>query len=144
MNRQDVFELMKSNPAFFLATIDGNQPRVRGMLLYRADESGIVFHTGTFKDVYKQIQNNPRVELCFNDFKKGIQLRVSGNLTELTDHALKDEIARHPSRGFLRQWKEEGKMEDFYNKLAVFQLQPDSATVWSMDRNFSGKEELAL
>lgn len=144
MNYQDALDLMNSNPVFFLATIDGGKPRVRGMLLYRADESGIVFHTGTFKEVYKQIENNPNVEMCFNDFKKGVQLRVSGELNELTDKALKDEIAGHPSRAFLRHWKEEGKMEDFYKELAVFKLQPDKATIWSMDRNFTGKEEIAL
>lgn len=144
MNRQDMFDLMNHNPVFFLATIDGHKPRVRGMLLYRADESGIVFHTGTFKDVYKQIKQNPIVELCFNDFKKGIQLRVSGNLSELTDTAIKDEISSHPSRAFLRHWRDEGKMDDFYHELAVFQLRPSSATVWSMERNFSGMEEVAL
>ncbi|MDA8212032.1 MAG: transposase, partial [Clostridia bacterium] len=46
MTRQDVFDLMNGNPAFYLATMEDNQPRVRGMLLYKADESGIVLELG--------------------------------------------------------------------------------------------------
>jgi uncharacterized pyridoxamine 5'-phosphate oxidase family protein len=46
MNKQEMLELMRSNPAFYLATVDGDQPRVRGMLLYKADENGLVFHSG--------------------------------------------------------------------------------------------------
>jgi len=86
MTRQDAFDLMNANPAFHLATVEGKQPRVRGMLLYKADEAGVIFHTGTMKDVFKQIMENPRVELCFNDFKKGIQLRVSGELELVEDN----------------------------------------------------------
>lgn len=66
MNKEEILDFIKSNPACHLATVDGDQPRVRGMLMYRADENGILFHTGNFKDLYKNLQNNPNVELCFN------------------------------------------------------------------------------
>ncbi|HWP97591.1 MAG TPA: pyridoxamine 5'-phosphate oxidase family protein [Syntrophomonadaceae bacterium] len=144
MTRQEICDLMNRNPVFFLATLEGQQPRVRGMLLYRADENGIVFHTGTFKEVYAQIMQNPRVELCFNDFKQGIQLRVSGELELLDDKDLKDEISQHPSRKFLRDWKESGNLQEFYDQFAVFQLQPVQASVWTMDKNFTGKENIQM
>lgn len=32
MNRQEIIELINSNPVFFLATVDSDRPRVRGML----------------------------------------------------------------------------------------------------------------
>lgn len=41
MNEKEMYALMNSNPAFHLATVEGDQPRVRGMLLFRADENGI-------------------------------------------------------------------------------------------------------
>jgi len=47
MTKQEVFEAISKSPAFYLATLDGDQPRVRGMMLYKADENGIIFHTGT-------------------------------------------------------------------------------------------------
>ena len=71
MTKQDVFKLMNENPVFYLATLDGDEPRVRGMLLYKADEMGILFHSGTMKEVYNQVFKSPNVQLCFNDFSKG-------------------------------------------------------------------------
>ncbi len=144
MTQQEIFDLMKSNPAFHLATVDGDQPRVRGMLLYKADQDGIIFHSGTMKDVYKQISQNPKAELCFNDFNKGIQLRVSGELEIVADMKLKEEITAHPTRAFLRNWKESGVMQDFYNTLAVFRLKNGLAYAWTMDKNFAPKEYIQL
>lgn len=144
MQKQEIFNLMNSNPVFYLATVENNQPRVRGMLLYRADENGIIFHSGTMKDVYKQISLNPKAELCFNDFRKQVQLRVSGTLEIVDDMALKEEITNHSSRGFLRAWKDDGSMPDFYNTLAVFRLRNGQAHTWSMDKNFAPKEYFQL
>ncbi|MDD2620783.1 MAG: pyridoxamine 5'-phosphate oxidase family protein [Syntrophomonadaceae bacterium] len=144
MKKEELFALMNSNPAFHLATVEDDQPRVRGMLLYRADENGIIFHTGTMKDVYKQIVKNPKVELCFNDFKNGVQLRVSGSLEIVDDRVLKEEITAHPTRLFLKGWKEDGSMPDFYNELAVFRLCNGTANTWTMDRNFAPKENIIL
>ncbi len=144
MTGQEIFALMNSNPAFFLATVEGDQPRGRGMLLYKADEEGIVFHTGTMKDVYKQIMNNPKVEVCFNDFGKGIQVRVHGSLELVDDNALKDEISKHPTRQFVKDWKESGALEDFYRTFVVFRLKNGLATIWTMETNFAPKEEVSL
>ncbi|MFZ5987210.1 MAG: pyridoxamine 5'-phosphate oxidase family protein [Bacillota bacterium] len=144
MTKQEIFNLMNSNPAFFLATVDGDQPRTRGMLLYKADESGIVFHTGTFKDLYKQIMKNPKVELCFNDFRQNIQVRVSGELELVDDNNLKDEISEHPSREFLKPWRQSGALADFYKTFAVFRLRNGIATTWTIERNFEPKEEIKL
>jgi len=142
MTGQEMYSFMTHNPAFFLATSEGNQPRVRGMLLYKADENGILFHTGTFKDLYRQLMVNPRVEPCFNDFKAGIQLRAYGELESVEDLQIKEEIMAHPSRKFLRDWRDSGDFD--IDGLAVFRLIPEGATIWSMDRNFSGKESVVL
>jgi uncharacterized pyridoxamine 5'-phosphate oxidase family protein len=144
MNKQEMFELMRQNPAFYLATADGEQPRVRGMLLYKADENGIVFHSGPMKDVYAQISQNPKVECCFNDFKTGRQLRVRGKLEIVNDNALKDEIANHPSRAFLKPWKESGELSDFYQTFAVFRMTAGIGVTWTMDTNFAPKVDVAL
>lgn len=144
MNQQEIFQLMNSHPAFFLATVEGNQPRVRGMLLYKADETGIIFHTGAMKDVYTQIMTNNKVEMCFNDFNQGVQVRVKGELEEIKDRVLKDEIVEHPTREFLKPWKESGSLEDFYNTFAVFRLKNGTATTWNIEKNFLPKDEIQL
>lgn len=144
MTSQEIIDLINRNPVFYLATIEGDQPRVRGMMLYMADESGIVFHSGTMKEVYRQVVNNPKVELCFNDFNRGIQVRVSGEMQIVDDNNLKDEICQHPTRKFLKAWRESGSLQDFYKSFVVFRLQGGKATTWTMDTNFAPKEYIQL
>jgi len=144
MTKQEIFNLMNSNPVFHLATIDGDAPRVRGMLLYKADEDGIVFHSGTMKEVYGQICKSPKAELCFNDFKQGVQLRVSGELEIVDDNQLKDEMSEHPSREFLKAWKESGELADFYKTFAVFRLKNSIAHTWTLETNFAPKNKMKL
>lgn len=144
MNKAEAYEMMNANLGFFLATCEDGQPRVRGMMLYRADEEGILFHTGTSKDVYAQIIKNPKVEMCFNDFKAGVQLRVAGELEAVDDNALKDEIAGHPTRGFVKAWRENGVFNDFYADFIVFRMRGGRATIWTMEKNFAPKETLEL
>lgn len=144
MNKQDVLKLINENPVFHLATVEGDQPRVRAMLIYRADEDGIIFHTGSMRDVYRQIEANPKVELCFNDHERGIQVRVWGKLEQITDHTFKDEIYRHPSRAFLKPWRERISLDDFHEQLIVYVLRKGSAVWWTMARNFAPKEPIAL
>lgn len=144
MKKKEMFELMNANPAFHLATVEGDQPRCRGMFLFSADESGIVFHSGAMKDVHRQILKNPKAELCFNDLKNGVQVRVSGELEIVEDNALKDRICAHPSRVFLKPWRESGELKDFYNQFKVYRLKGGKAVVWTMATNFAPKEVVTL
>jgi pyridoxamine 5'-phosphate oxidase len=142
MTKYELFEAISKNPVFHLATVEGDQPRVRAMFLYRADEDGILFHAGAWKDVYRQICENHKAELCFSC--SGTQIRISGELEIIDDNGLKDEIVEHPSRGFLKAWKENGLFKDFYNEIAVLRLRNGIATIWSMDKNFAPKEKVQL
>lgn len=140
MNRHEILEIINSNPGFFLATVDGGHPRVRGMLLYRADEAGIVFHTGTMKDVHRQLLANPEVELCFFDPRKMIQVRVQGTARLIEDPALKQEIVESPGREFLKPWVESQGMDI----LSVFRVEACRAVTWTMATNFEPKKSVHL
>ena len=48
-----------------IATVDRDQPRVRIVRLWFADDTGFYFQCGTYKPYYKQLQNNKKVEVCF-------------------------------------------------------------------------------
>ena len=144
MTKEQIFDLLNSNLAFHLATVENGEPRVRGMMLYKADETGIVFHTGDFKDVYKQIIANPMVQMCFNDAATGVQVRVRGVLEEVMDRSLKDEISNHPTRAFLKKLRENSTVEDFYNSIRVFRMKNGIANVWTFDANFLPKEDIGL
>lgn len=138
MVKENIFKLMNENPVFHLATMDGDQPRVRGMLLFRADEEGIIFHTASTKDVFKQIMENPKAELCFQG--QGSQIRVSGILEQVNDEKLKNEIFNHPSRKFLQEWKENG----IDVLLQIFCLKNGTAVEWTMATNFEEKKPISL
>ena len=144
MTKQQIFDLMNSTLTFHLATTENGEPRVRGMMLYKADETGIVFHTGDFKDVYKQIIANPKVQMCFNEASTGIQVRVRGELEEVMDRDLKDEISNHPTRAFLKKLRENSTVEDFYNSIRVFRMKNGIANTWTFATNFAPKEDIQL
>jgi len=138
LSRNEIFKLMNENPVFHIATMDGDQPRVRGMLLFRADEDGIIFHTASTKDIYRQVMENPKAELCFQG--DGVQIRVTGVLEHLKDEGMREEIFNHPTRKFLQAWKENG----IDNLLQVFCLKNGTATQWTMAANFAPKEFVTL
>ncbi|GAI55006.1 unnamed protein product, partial [marine sediment metagenome] len=92
MNKSEVLAFLNANPDCHLATVEGNKPHVRAIGIWRADENGIILQTSTVKDLYKQLSENPNVELCFNNYQDGIQVRVSGTLEPVDDVELKKEI----------------------------------------------------
>ena len=65
MNMQDCVSFAAQNPVCYLATTDGDQPKVRTWLLWYADEGGFYFVAIEGKEVTKQLEKNPKVELCF-------------------------------------------------------------------------------
>jgi uncharacterized pyridoxamine 5'-phosphate oxidase family protein len=144
MTKQEMFEVINANPAFHLATVECAQPRCRAMFLFRTDDNGILFHSGAMKAVHNQIVQNPKVELCFNDLKKVVQIRVAGTLEIVEDNALKDEICARPSRGFLKPWRASGPLEIFYAIFKVYRLCGGIAVWWTMASNFAPKQEVTL
>jgi uncharacterized pyridoxamine 5'-phosphate oxidase family protein len=122
MDKKEILAFIKENPAGFMATIEGNAARVRGMETFRADEKGLIFYTGKIKDVFKQIAKNPEVEVCY--FAKGTQVRVRGKIEIVEDMALKKEIVE--KRPFLKPMYEKS-----YDGMAVLRLK-GKATTWSM------------
>lgn len=138
MNEKEMYALMNANPGFHLATVEGDQPRVRGMLLFRADENGIIFHTASTKGVYAQIKENPKAEMCF--FGDGTQIRVTGILEQVVDEELRKEIFAHPSRKFLQTWKENG----IDHLVQIFRMRNCEAVTWTMETNFAEKTPVLL
>ena len=84
---QEVYDFLKKCGTYYLATVEGDQPRVRPFgtaLLYRGR---LYIQTGKVKSVSKQIAANPKVELCA--FKDGRWLRLAGELVNDDDRAAK-------------------------------------------------------
>ena len=66
---QKTFDFIKQNchSTYFIATTDGDQPRVRPFGTIHIFEGKLYLQTGHKKDVAKQIAANPKVELCCFD-----------------------------------------------------------------------------
>jgi len=75
-----VVEFLKNAETYYLATVEGNQPRVRPFGTVNVFDGRLYIQTGRSKAVADQIKANPRVELCA--FKDGAWLRLSGELEE--------------------------------------------------------------
>lgn len=75
---REVYEFLKKCGTYYLATVEGDQPRVRPFGTVDIFEDRLYIQTGKSKAVSKQIQANPNVELCA--FADGKWLRVAGRL----------------------------------------------------------------
>lgn len=75
---KEVCEFLKSAGTYYLATVEGDQPRVRPFGTAEIFEDKLYIQTGKSKDVSKQLAVNPKAEICA--FKDGVWLRVSGEL----------------------------------------------------------------
>ena len=77
---EKVLEFLKEAGAYYLATVDGDQPRVRPFGTINLFEGKLYIQTGKAKDVSKQIHANPKVEICA--LQDGDWIRVAGELVE--------------------------------------------------------------
>jgi len=105
MNIQEYIQFANQNPVCFLATMDGNQPRVRTVLLVKADETGFYFDLLSSKKMVKQLLINPKAEACFynnaSDLMQAKQMRATGIMEQVKDDALIQQVAA--DRSFLDQ-----------------------------------------
>lgn len=93
---EEVYKFLKEAETYYLATVDGDQPRVRPFGTADIFEGKLYIQTGKSKDVSKQIQANPKVELCC--FNGKTWLRLSGTLVR--DDRIepkKDMLEKYPS-----------------------------------------------
>jgi len=77
---QRVYDFLKNAGTYYLATVEGDQPRVRPFGTELIFEGKLYIQTGKIKPVSKQLGENPKAEICA--FKDGTWLRIAGELIE--------------------------------------------------------------
>ena len=84
---EKVYQFLDEAGTYYLATMDGDQPRVRpfGTILMMGGK--LYIQTGKVKDVSKQLAANPKAEICA--FKDGKWLRVACELVNDDSHDVK-------------------------------------------------------
>jgi pyridoxamine 5'-phosphate oxidase len=136
MNLQDCIKFANENPICNLATVENDQPRVRVLGFWFADETGFYFQTSTIKEFYDQLRNNPKTEVCFYkpEGMIGTMLRVSGEVEFLNDSKLKEKV--FIDRPFL---KDLGVTVES-TKLVLFRIAHGQSYFWNMENNLKPKE----
>ncbi|GAA6382758.1 pyridoxamine 5'-phosphate oxidase family protein [Intestinibacter bartlettii] len=88
---QEVYEFLKACGTYYLATVEGDQPRVRPFGTIDIFEDKLYIQTGKVKDVSKEMQANPKVEICAFDGQKWIRVEgevVRDDRIEAKEHML--------------------------------------------------------
>ena len=109
------------------ATAEGDQPHVRILSMCFADDKGFYFQTESMKSVYKQLQKNNKVELCFFAPKTLVMLRATGRVEFLDDPGLKSKI--YDDRPFLKKAGIKGPDDPLF---VVFRVGSGEAWFWTM------------
>ncbi|MBR4940986.1 MAG: pyridoxamine 5'-phosphate oxidase family protein [Clostridia bacterium] len=77
---EQVCKFLKEAGAYYLATAEGDQPRVRLFGTAHIFEGKLYVQTGKIKPVSAQLSANPKAEICA--FKDGARIRITGELRE--------------------------------------------------------------
>ncbi|HBZ52326.1 MAG TPA: NimC/NimA family protein [Eubacterium sp.] len=112
-----VEKFLKEAGTYFLATVDGDQPRVRPFGTVNSYDGKLYIQTGKSKNVSKQIHKNPKVEICA--CKDGEWVRIACELVE--DDRREARVAMldaYPSLQAMYS-PDDGNTEVFYMKDAV-------------------------
>ena len=112
-----VCKFLKDAGTYYLATVEGDQPRVRPFGTAHIFEGRLYIQTGKAKPVSKQLMANPKAEICA--FHNGTWVRIAGELVEYDRvEARKSMLDAYPS---LRKMYDEndGNTQVFYFKNAT-------------------------
>lgn len=136
MKIQDFIKFTNENPICYLATVEDDQPRVRALGFWFADESGFYFQTGAVKEFYLQLKKNPKTEVCFykQEGMIGTMLRISGKVDFIDDIKLKEKVLK--DRPFLKEFG----LTIESPGLIIFRISHGQAFFWTMQNNLKPKE----
>ena len=113
-NMQEVQAFLKECKAFFIATVDGDQPRVRPFGVSEIINGRLYIMTGKVKDVFKQMAANGKFEICALKPSGTEWLRLSGTLVNDESLAVKEEFLNR-NRGLKSMYKaDDGNMAVLY------------------------------
>jgi uncharacterized pyridoxamine 5'-phosphate oxidase family protein len=134
----EILSFANQNPSCWLATCEDGQPRVRGMLMWFADETGFYFHTATTKSLRAQFCENPKAEAGFmrnSDKPEFEMLRVTGVVEELHDAVLEERLLLE--RAWLKDNIERAGVD---TGISIFRIVQGSAYIWNMSWNLKENE----
>lgn len=115
-----IADFLNESGVFYLATVDGDQPKARPLGLFIEADGKVLFGIGEFKDVYKQLVANPKAEIV-SAKADGHWLRYTGTVV-FEDDPKYVELALEKMPNLRAIYNEETG-----NKMAMFSLQDATA-----------------
>lgn len=114
---QEVYDFLKKAGTYYLATVEGDQPRVRPFGTVAIFDGKLYIQTGKIKPTSHQLHANPKAEICA--FMDGQWIRVAGRLiADERREAKKHMLDEYPNlRGMYNE--DDGNTEVFYFEDAV-------------------------
>ncbi|MDD7408408.1 MAG: pyridoxamine 5'-phosphate oxidase family protein [Anaerovoracaceae bacterium] len=114
-----VNDFLTETGIFFLATVDGDQPKLRPLGAHLEIDGKVIFGVGDFKDVYKQMEANPKVEI--------VACKPDGHWLRYTGKAVFDHNDVYAKKMIEASHLEEIYNEKTGNKLMTFHLEDAKA-----------------
>ena len=130
MELDDCVTFATEHPICYLATEDGDQPRVRPLLLWFANGEGFYFMTMSPKEFSHQMHANPKVEVCFyngaTELPEAKMMRLTGAVEFVDDAELVKKVS-----------EERAALEGIINRplepiAEVFRIASGEARFWTL------------
>ena len=126
MSYHDIIAFVAQNPVCTIATVEQDQPHVRGFLT-NIIEDKIYFTTSLDKKVGKQIKQNQKSELCYLSPDFSTMLRITTTLEILDDKKIKQHLI--DNREYLKHFDVNDP------SFILFTLSNSQATFWKLEDN---------
>jgi len=136
MDVKDCIKFANENEVCYLATNENDQPRVRALAFWFADQTGFYFQTGNMKPFYNQLQINPKTEVCFFKVEDSVgkMLRITGEVEFVDNKELKTKAIN--DRPYLKSFG----LSENSPELILFKIPHGEAHFWTMATNLKPKE----
>ena len=143
MNEAEKKEINDPN-ALSLATANSkNEPSVRMVLLKGLSQKGFVFYTNLDSPKSNDLKINPKAEMCFHWKSIQRQIRISGNLTQVSDKEADIYFNSRPYESRIGAWASDqskvmNKRQDFLKKIDELKKKYKEANNVPRPKNWSG------
>jgi uncharacterized pyridoxamine 5'-phosphate oxidase family protein len=127
----EALKFLIDNQTFYIATVDGDEPKVRPFGFVMEFDQKIYFCTNNQKEVFKQLKANPKFEVCTAD-KTGLWIRLRGKAVFDNNIAAKEKVLElRPSLAERYQNASNPIFEVFYvseGEAAIFSITGEKKT----------------
>ena len=143
MSEAEKKEINDPNALSLATTNNKNEPSVRMVLLKGFNQKGFVFYTNLDSPKSSDIKKNPKAEMCFHWKSLQRQIRIFGNIVQVSDKEADDYFSSRPYESRIAAWASDQskvikKREDFLKKIDEFKNMYKDPNNVPRPKNWSG------